>query len=146
MQKLSVPGLPNDEPSSAATILVEDIRRRFRDAMDSDFNAPAALAVLFDFTREVNTALGAEKGLCRKDVESYIALYHELAGDVLGLLPQGESGSAERESALIRLLVELRNEARNRKEWNLSDSIRERLGIIGVVLEDGKEGTTWKIQ
>jgi cysteinyl-tRNA synthetase len=44
------------------------------------------------------------------------------------------------------LLADLRNEARARKDWALSDAIRDRLGKIGVLLEDGKDGTTWKIQ
>jgi cysteinyl-tRNA synthetase len=114
--------------------------------MDDDFNAPAAMAVLFDFAREINTSLGMEKGPVRKDLESFITLYRELAGDVLGLLPKGESASLERESAMIQLLVDLRREARARKEWALSDAIRDRLAGIGVILEDGKESTTWKIQ
>jgi cysteinyl-tRNA synthetase len=138
---------PQDAPSSsAASDLAEDIRRRFRQAMDEDFNAPAAIAVLFDFTREVNIRLGAESAPGRMDLELYAALYRELAGDVLGLLPKGDTGSPARESSLIQLLVTLRNEARARKEWSLSDSIRDRLAEIGVVLEDGKEGTTWKTQ
>ncbi len=53
--------------------------------------------------------------------------------------------SAERESALIRLLIELRAEARQHKDFALADSIRERARQLGVLLEDGKDGTTWKI-
>jgi cysteinyl-tRNA synthetase len=114
--------------------------------MDDDFNAPAALAVLFDFTREVNTALGMEKVPGREDLDVFADLYRELAGDVLGVLPGKGAASGERETPLIRLLGELRNEARARKDWALSDAIRDRLGKIGVLLEDGKDGTTWKIQ
>ncbi len=114
--------------------------------MDDDFNAPAALAVLFDFTREVNSGLAMEKGPGREDLEAFARLYRELAGDVLGVLPKKGSGSGDRESPLIRLLADLRNEARARKEWALSDSIRERLSRMGIILEDGKDGTTWKIQ
>jgi cysteinyl-tRNA synthetase len=146
LQRLAAPGADASPKSSAASGLAEDIRGRFRRAMDEDFNAPAALAALFDFTREVNTALAAEKGPGRRDLELFAALYRELAGDVLGLLPMSDSKSHVRESSLIQLLVALRNEARARKDWTLSDSIRDRLAEIGVILEDGKEGTTWKIQ
>ena len=131
--------------SSAASDLAEDVRGRFRQAMDEDFNAPAAIAVLFDFTREINIRLAAQKAPGQKDLEQYAALYRELAGDVLGLLPKADAGSHARESALIQLLAALRHEARARKDWALSDSIRDRLAEIGVVLEDGKEGTTWKV-
>jgi cysteinyl-tRNA synthetase len=135
-----------DNESSAVSSLLEDVRRKFCEAMDDDFNAPAALAVLFDFTREVNTSLGSVHGPGQKDLELFAGLYRELVGGVLGLLPEATTASAERESSLIRLLVGLRNEARARKDWALSDAIRDRLTSIGVVLEDGKEGTTWKIQ
>ena len=82
----------------------------------------------------------------REDLEAFARLYRELAGDVLGVLPKRGPASEDRESPLIRLLMDLRNEARARKEWALSDSIRDRLAKIGIVLEDGKDGTTWKIQ
>jgi cysteinyl-tRNA synthetase len=138
---------PQNTPiSSAASDLTDTVRLRFRQAMDEDFNAPAALAALFDFTREVNTRLGSEKAPGQKDLEHYAALYRELAGDVLGVLPKGDAGSQARESSLIQLLMTLRNEARARKDWALSDSIRDRMAEIGVVLEDGKKGTAWKIQ
>ena len=146
-QRLSAPALtPVGAESSAVSDLLEDARRRFREAMDDDFNAPAALSVLFDFTREVNTGLGSAKGPGRKDLELLAALYRELAGDVLGLLPENAGASVERESSLLRVLVELRNEARARKDFALSDAIRDRLAALGVILEDGKDGTTWKIQ
>jgi cysteinyl-tRNA synthetase len=146
LQRLAAPESQDSPQSSAASDLTENIRRRFRQAMDEDFNTPSAIAVLFDFTREVNTRLALEKGPGHKDLELFAALYQELAGGVLGLLPKADPGSRARESSLIRLLVTLRNEARARKEWALSDSIRDRLAENGVILEDGKEGTTWKIQ
>jgi cysteinyl-tRNA synthetase len=79
-------------------------------------------------------------------LEAFLGLYRELAGGVLGVLPLKGAASGDRESPLIRLLMDLRNEARARKEWALSDSIRDRLAAMGIVLEDGKDGTTWKIQ
>jgi cysteinyl-tRNA synthetase len=146
VQRLAALPAADVEISSAASTLVADVRRRFREAMDDDFNAPAALAVLFDFTREVNTALGPETGPGRADLEAFAGLYRELAGGVLGVLPQKGPASGDREFPLIHLLMDLRNEARARKDWALSDSIRDRLAKMGIVLEDGKDGTTWKIQ
>lgn len=146
VQRLAALPVAGGDISSAASTLVEDVRRRFREAMDEDFNAPAALAVLFDFTREVNSGLGMEKGPGREDLEAFARLYRELASDVLGVLPKKGPASGDRESPLIRLLMDLRNEARARKDWALSDSIRDRLAKVGIVLEDGKDGTTWKIQ
>jgi len=145
-QRLAAPGAGNPSQSSAASKLIEDVRIAFRRAMDEDFNAPGAIAAMFEFTREVNIRLSAEPGPERADLEAFAALYRELAGDVLGLIPRGRSSDSGREPALIQLLIQLRNEARARKDWTLSDSIRDRLADIGVALEDGKDGTTWKIQ
>jgi cysteinyl-tRNA synthetase len=94
-----------------------------------------------------NTLLNAEAAPGRASLEAVDALYRELAGQVLGILPEATTTteSAEREAGLIRLLIEMRAEARKRKDFAQSDAIRDRLKEIGVILEDGKEGTTWKL-
>lgn len=146
VQRLAAPAIGDTGQSSAANQLIEGTRQRFREAMDEDFNAPGAIAVLFDFTREVNIALGSQKGPGRTDLENFAALYRELAGDVLGLVPAKPAGDGGKESPLMQLLISLRNEARERKDWTLSDAIRDRLEEIGILLEDGKDGTIWKYQ
>ena len=127
---------------------LEYARAEFSAAMNDDFNAPAALAALFDLTKDVNTLLAEHPRPDDDTPHTIAALYRELAGDVLGLLPvkSGASGaSAAREEKLIRLLADIRAEARERKDFATSDKIREQLGEAGVTLEDGKSGTTWKI-
>jgi cysteinyl-tRNA synthetase len=137
---------PNANESLAASESMQEIRRRFRAAMDDDFNAPAALAVLFDLAKEVNVGLAAETPVAPEVWSAYAGLYRELAGDVLGLLPTGDAANADREDSLMQLLIELRREARANKNWALSDAIRDRLVDIGIILEDGKDGTAWKIR
>jgi cysteinyl-tRNA synthetase len=80
-------------------------------------------------------------------LEAIDQLYRELGGDVLGIIPdQVQSGaSADREEGLIRLLVDLRAQARASRDWATSDEIRDQLREIGVVLEDRADGTTWKL-
>jgi cysteinyl-tRNA synthetase len=147
-ERLKSPALPEGGDEGLLAALAE-VKAQFVAAMDDDFNAPAAIAVLFDLARLINSALSAEAPPGRGALEAADALYRELGGQVLGVVPdQGGRGgqSAEREAGLIRLLVELRAEARQRRDFAASDAIRDRLAELGVVLEDGKEGTTWKIQ
>jgi cysteinyl-tRNA synthetase len=129
------------------TALVADTKRRCLEALDDDFNAPVAIATLFDFSRSVNTLLNAEAQPGQAALEAIDGLYREIGGQVLGIVPASPASgaSAERESALIRLLIELRAEARQHKDFALADSIRERARQLGVLLEDGKDGTSWKI-
>jgi cysteinyl-tRNA synthetase len=146
-ERLRSPDLPGAADPEAAKNL-EQIKARFLEAMDDDFNAPAAIAVLFELARLANTLLNSSATpASRPTLEAIAALYDELAGQVLGVAPRlaEAAGSAEREAGLIRLLIEMRAEARQRKDFKQSDAIRDRLKALGVTLEDGKDGTTWKI-
>lgn len=127
--------------------LIEDTRAQFIEKMDDDFNAPAALAVLQEFTRRVNALLNEDRPLTQDTLQAIDTLYRDLGGEVLGIIPeQAESGaSAEREDGLVRLLIELRAQARQNKDWTTSDRIRDQLNELGVVLEDRADGTTWKL-
>ena len=145
-ERLRSPALPDGNDANVAAAIAET-KSKFVEALNDDFNAPAAIAALFDFSRVVNTLLNAETAPGRATLEAADALYRELGGQVLGILPEQAttSASAEREAGLIRVLVQLRAEARKRKDFAQSDAIRDQLKGLGVILEDGKDGTTWKI-
>lgn len=123
-------------------------RTAFTEAMDDDFSAPQAIAVLQDLTRDVNTLLNGEASVGVETLKAIDTIYTELAGDVLGLVSPKQTGSADaaRESGLIELLIDLRNAARKAKNWAESDRIRNELSALGITLEDRADGTVWKVQ
>jgi len=104
---------------------------RFRDAMDEDFNAPAALAVLFELVGEVNRSQSAE--LARQ--------LSALAG-VLGIAPRAEAADPEAEE--IQRLVDARQAARKTKDFTEADRIRDELTARGIVVEEGPDGAKWR--
>ncbi|HIE2305379.1 TPA: cysteine--tRNA ligase [Yersinia enterocolitica] len=123
-----------------------EFEARFRAAMDDDFNTPEAYSVLFDIAREVNR-------LKTEDITAANALAAELRklAHVLGLLEQDpelflQSGAQtdDDEVAKIEVLIKQRNDARSSKDWALADSARDQLNELGIVLEDGPQGTTWR--
>ncbi|HDW8037667.1 TPA: cysteine--tRNA ligase [Yersinia enterocolitica] len=123
-----------------------EFEARFRAAMDDDFNTPEAYSVLFDIAREVNR-------LKTEDMAAANALAAELRklAHVLGLLEQDpelflQSGAQtdDDEVAKIEALIKQRNDARSSKDWALADSARDQLNELGIVLEDGPQGTTWR--
>ena len=112
-------------------------------AMDDDFNSAGALGHLFDLVKAINTARTA--GIQHESLEQAQDLLRQLSG-VLGLqLDRGEKMESD-SGAFIELLLEVRSELRNAKNWKLSDMIRDRLLDLGVTIEDGKEGTTWRMR
>ena len=123
----------------------EEFVARFRQAMDDDFNTPEAYSVLFELAREVNRLKGEGSALAA----GLAGRLRELGG-VLGLLGQdpeaffqGNAG-ADDEVAEIEALIKARNDARAAKDWPAADAARNRLNELGIVLEDGAQGTTWR--
>jgi cysteinyl-tRNA synthetase len=123
-------------------------RDDFKAAMDDDFNAPRALAVLQELTRDVNSLLNSETIVSRAVLEAIDDTYKSLGGDVLGVIPQQDTatgGDSEREAKLIQLLIDQRARARAEKNYAESDRIRDELAAAGVILEDRADGTIWKL-
>ena len=111
---------------------------RFREAMDDDFNAPIAVSVLFDLGRLANQSEGNEKAVAQ-------AKLLELAG-VLGL-PLEESATSSGDSdagPFIDLLLDLRQQLRDEKQYAIADDIRDQLTNLGVTVEDSAGGTSWR--
>ncbi len=130
-----------------AGIDLDGYEASFAAAMDDDFNTPQAIAVLFDVTREVNTALNRGRPLAARELAGWNDWYTRRAGGVLGLLPEHfDGGGQSLQSELLSLLVDLRTEARRARDFALADSIRDRLAALGVTLEDRPEGTNWRIE
>ena len=120
-------------------------RDKFFDFMDDDFNTSGAITVLFDMVRDIS-AKGEELASIGENQEEELIsankLFRILGEDILGLKFEAEKGG-DLEKDLIDLLIQLRKEFRDRKEWDLADEIRNRLEEIGIVLEDGKDSTRW---
>ena len=120
----------------------EPYHQRFIEVMDDDFNTPQAMAVIFDLARAINQAGDANIGIseARK-------VFLDLARGILGLrLDTSEFfGEMDAETeALVKRLVEERMECRKNKQWQQADEIRDKLGELGVVMEDTPKGTVWK--
>jgi cysteinyl-tRNA synthetase len=128
--------------------VVDEHRARVVAAMDDDFNSPAAIGVLQDFTREVNNLLNSGDTVDRPLLEAIDGLYREVGGDVLGIIPDqmARGVSAEREEGLIRMLLDMRQQFRDDKQFDKSDEIRDRLADLGVTIEDRADGTIFRLK
>ncbi|MDN5345225.1 MAG: cysteinyl-tRNA synthetase [Clostridia bacterium] len=136
---------PGDEGGVALAGRVEELRREFVAALDDDLNTARALAALYDLAREINSYLGATSRPDPAAVRTAATVFTQLGGDVLGLfgLQRRQVDDALLEG-LMDLIITVRQEARQRKDWVTADSIRDRLKELGITLEDTPHGTRWK--
>jgi cysteinyl-tRNA synthetase len=114
--------------------LVYDLRHKFTESMDDDFNIAPALAALFQFTRRVNKAMDIN-GLSNSDKEKVLESLARI-NSVLGVM---DLGPPEMDGDLKRL-IEKREQARRSKDWNTADRLRKELEDMGVEVIDTKEG------
>ena len=128
---------PASAASVGSTIDVSPAKAQFVEAMDDDFNTPRALAAMFDLAREINR--GKDEGA---DVLGAQDTLRELSG-VLGI---SLDGTAETSGAgpFVQMLVNVRTELRAARQFDIADSIRDRLSELGVTIEDTPEGTEWR--
>ncbi len=127
---------------------LDQYRDRFLAALDDDFNTAGALAALFDMNREINRQMNSGEPLSRGTLAGIDRLYRDLGGKVLGIIPNDlgtEQESAGLESNLMQVLIDLRDEYRRNQEYDKADAIRDRLTLLGVVLEDHPDGTIWRV-
>ncbi len=156
-----------DTPSGDASeeslppVLV-NIREKFCDAMDDDFNTPKALALLFDAARAINKitaqAQTDQRNTPKKQLLDKISSeILDVSRGVLGILKEDPKTFVEGvrkagadalaiDAQTIQKLIDERAAARKNKDFKRADEIRAELGSYGIVLEDGPSGTTWKIK
>jgi cysteinyl-tRNA synthetase len=134
-------GQTSEEAEAPLSQQVKETSQGFIAAMDDDFNTAGALGYLFDLVRSINQArdAGASPAALQEAKQNLL----ELTG-VLGLSLERQQTAGGEAAAFIDLLVELRSELRKQKLWTLSDTIRDRLKDLGVIIEDSKEGSSWR--
>ncbi|MCP8316778.1 MAG: class I tRNA ligase family protein, partial [archaeon] len=137
--KKSMAGFTEDE--KALERKMEENKREFREAMDDDFNTPFALSYLYDLIKEVNKFLDEQKSINKRLTDKLVVTFKELGG-IFGILQREEIEEEIPEE--LRLLIEERERARERKDWKTADEIRRRLEGFDIILEDTPQGVKWK--
>ena len=154
-QTMSGTSLPDGDTRNEAhtTILaaVQSMRDGFEEAMDADFNTAMAIGEIFKFVGEINQTL-AKAGENLPDAAK-AALgrgYGNLKEmcEVLGIfseLNDSDVANSEMMNQLMNLIIDVRQTARKRKDWDTADKIRDRLKQLNIELQDTRQDVTWKI-
>jgi cysteinyl-tRNA synthetase len=133
------------EASKISTFNVQEWTKSCYDAMNDDFNTPILIANLFEAVKAINHIKEQNASLTIEDLEEFKTVLHGFVFDVLGLMDESSQDNSEKINGVVTLLIKLRKEARENKDWALSDQIRDELIVLGIQLKDGKEGTTFTV-
>jgi cysteinyl-tRNA synthetase len=139
-------------PSSLSAPEKDSFLDQFVQTMDDDLNTANAIALLFEKVKEMNRIMDSPLDDSSKARLSLDRRRLYLAAAVLGFLhaePEAffealAASARTADSGEIDILIEERNSARKNRDWAKADAIRQRLKDMGIVLEDGPKGTTWR--
>ena len=129
--------LKNAECGGEIPSFVEERKQEFVNAMDDDLNTADALAALFSFVRDINTAIS--NGAGKNALEAFAKEFDELTY-ILGLVYNRKKETLDSE---IEDMIEKRNIARKAKDFKTADEIRDKLKEMGIILEDTPQGVKW---
>ncbi len=135
--------LPASENSSQD---VGKMIQSFYDAMNDDFNTPILVANLFEAVKYINNITTGKEQIKKEDLNQLSTEMKGFVFDVLGLKNEEENHGNNRLEKIMNLVLDLRQEARARKDWETSDKIRDGLKDAGIIVKDSKEGSTWEVR
>ena len=134
------------QASATSSANIKKIEEDCYAAMNDDFNTSILLAHLFECARIINSANDKKEALTQTDIELLKKIYRHFIIDVLGLKREEESGkSAGALNSVMHLLLDIRNKAKENKDYATSDQIRDHLAKSGIQVKDSKEGASWSI-
>jgi cysteinyl-tRNA synthetase len=131
--------------SGESTTDVTSLKDKCYEAMDDDLNSPVLLSYLFEAVRYVNSVADGTEKIDQVGLEALKELFGTFVFDILGLHDEAKGHEDEKLTGdLINMIIDLRQDAKKRKEWDVSDRIRQHLRDIGIILRDTKDGADWE--
>lgn len=132
-------------PANVSSMNVGDFIDKCYAAMNDDFNCPILLATLFEGVNFINRAVEKQESLNEADLALFKEKFLGFIHDVLGLRNEKQEGNSDLVDGLMQTIIELRGEAKAKKDFATSDAIRDKLKAINIQIKDGKEGATWEM-
>ncbi len=133
------------KPSDRSTFDVSGLSQKCFEALNDDLNTPVMLSHLFDGVKYINSVADGSEKVSNGDLEILNNLFNVLVYNILGLKDESEGMADEKLTGdLVRIIIDLRKAARDRKDFEASDMIRAELKKAGIILKDTKDGVSWE--
>ena len=134
------------EASGNGVVNAVELKDRCERAMNDDLNTPGMISALFDGVKTINSIHEGRIKIDTENLDMLKEIYHTSMYDILGLIPEHESaGDKDLAAGLIHSVLTVRQAAKERKEWNTADEIRDALLSLGITIKDRKDGFDWEI-
>ncbi len=134
-------------PRTESTVNVNEFKDKLFSALDDDLNTPILIAHLFDGVKMINSIYAGTETISTDDLTYMKNLYKDIVFDILGLKHEtSDFGNNEILTDVMDLLLNIRTEAKQHKDFKTSDKIRDKLNEIGITVKDTKDGSEWEIK
>ena len=135
------------KPTDNSSVDTSTIIEKSLESLNDDFNTPMALAHLFDGVKMINSINNNKESINAADLEKLQKHYNSIVFDVLGLTSEkNESSDNELPNDLMELIINLRNQSKENKDWGTADLIRDELKKLNISIKDTKESSTWNYE
>jgi cysteinyl-tRNA synthetase len=133
------------KPSSESSLDIEGLRKKCYEALDDDLNSPILLSHLFDGVKFINSVADGSEKINADGLLSLRELFSTFIFEILGLKDEKTAAGDEKlTDDLMKIIIGMRQAAKNNKDWQASDMIRNELKNAGIVLKDLKDGAEWE--
>ena len=133
------------KPSGASTLDVAALKKKCYEALDDDLNTPVLLSHLFEGVKYINSVNDGTENLNNTDLEALKNTFTLFVNEILGLKDEiTTKGDDKLTGELVNVILNLRQDAKIRKEWGVSDKIRDELNKLGITIKDRKDGVDWE--
>ena len=132
--------------SDSSTYDVSDLKDKCYAAMNDDFNTPILISHLFDGVRIINSVKDGTEQLSIGDLADLKQLFQTFITDILGLKSNKEKAENDLTNEVMDILLQLRSKAKENKDWDSADLIRDELNKLNIQIKDGKDGSSWQLK
>jgi cysteinyl-tRNA synthetase len=131
--------------SNDCTVDIKSLFNNCKDAMNDDFNTPIVISYLFEAASIINKIIDGKEKINSEGLEDLRALFNNYLVDILGIKDEQTSNMMPAIEGLVKMILDVRQEARLNKDWAKSDELRDKLSEIGVKIKDSKDGVSWSL-
>ena len=143
----AVAALTKIKATKENTVDIDELVDKCQNAINDDLNTPLLISFLFDGVRIINSLIAGSEKINAENLKKLTTLYHDFVYDILGLKAESETTNQSHAvlDKVLDMVMRIRTDAKQRKDWATSDKIRDELKEAGILIKDTKDGYEWSL-